>query len=95
MVLLVGFVAVGAYLLPALVAHWRHHPQENQVFILNLLLGWTLIGWAVALIWAVREYGERPTTPAPNRPARVQGWSDGGLDWDARKPQERRGTPPT
>ena len=38
------------YFLPTLIA--RDKPQVLAVFLVNLLLGWTVIGWFVALIWA-------------------------------------------
>ena len=41
------------YFLPAIVG--RNHKQAAAITLLNLLLGWTLIGWVIALIWAVTE----------------------------------------
>jgi Superinfection immunity protein len=41
------------YLLPTLVANARRGQQVLGVFILDLLLGWTFVGWVIALIWAV------------------------------------------
>lgn len=41
------------YFLPTFVACSRHHTNALAIFILNLFLGYTLIGWVVALIWAV------------------------------------------
>lgn len=29
-----------------------NHRNSGSIFILNLLLGWTFIGWVAALIWA-------------------------------------------
>lgn len=42
------------YLLPCFVAMSRGvaGPQKNGIAVLNLLLGWTLVGWVVALVWA-------------------------------------------
>lgn len=47
-------VLIGAivYLLPAIIAYDRHHPQKQAIFALNLLFGWTFLGWAGAMIWA-------------------------------------------
>lgn len=42
----------GLYVFPSIVATARGHHQQNAIFILNLLLGWTIIGWIAALIWA-------------------------------------------
>ena len=40
------------YLLPIGVAALRRHNALLDIMVLNLWLGWTLIGWLVALIWA-------------------------------------------
>jgi hypothetical protein len=46
-------LALAAYFFPALVAARRKHHNQNSVFVVNLFLGWTFIGWVVALVWAV------------------------------------------
>jgi ABC-type transport system involved in cytochrome c biogenesis permease component len=38
---------------PSIVAFARHHSSKWWVFALNLLTGWTGIGWVAALIWAI------------------------------------------
>lgn len=48
-VLLVVFV----YLLPAFVALGRGHHQATAICALDLLLGWTLLGWVAALVWSL------------------------------------------
>ena len=50
--LLVLVLAIGLYFLPGIVAHIRDHHQKNAIVLLNLFLGWTLLGWVVALVWA-------------------------------------------
>ncbi len=44
---------VGVYFLPTLIVGRRKRPQSGGVFILNLLLGWTVLGWVVSLVWAL------------------------------------------
>jgi hypothetical protein len=51
-------ILLGLYFLPTLVARGRHLPESAAIGLLNLFLGWTLIGWVIALIWAI-------TAPAP------------------------------
>ncbi len=46
------FIVLMIYLLPSFVAQYRKHRNENAIFVLNLFLGWTFIGWVGALIWA-------------------------------------------
>lgn len=45
-------VCLLGYLFPAMVGTFRRHPNQNAIFVLNLLLGWTLIGWIASLVWA-------------------------------------------
>lgn len=40
------------YLLPAIEAELRDHDSIDGILLLNILLGWTVIGWIVALVWA-------------------------------------------
>jgi hypothetical protein len=52
-VLLVAGFAL--YLLPTwLAVVWRRR-QVTAIVVLNLVLGWTALGWAVALVWACME----------------------------------------
>jgi hypothetical protein len=55
-VLLVLIVVL--YLLPTLIAFGREHPQRTTVALLNIVLGWTLIGWIVVFVWALLVEGE-------------------------------------
>jgi hypothetical protein len=48
--LMVAFIA---YFLPTFVAAKRGHPNGTAIFVLDLFLGWTFIGWLAALIWSV------------------------------------------
>lgn len=45
-------VFVCIYFLPAIIGFLKNHKQKMAIFILNLLFGWTFIGWGIALIWA-------------------------------------------
>lgn len=47
------------YCLPTLVAAGRRHSDLISVLALNLLLGWTLIGWATSLVWALNHQSPR------------------------------------
>jgi hypothetical protein len=48
-------VVVAAYLLPTLVAWLRHAPDLAAVTVVNLALGWTVLGWWAALALALRK----------------------------------------
>lgn len=41
------------YLLPTLLAIARHKRQAAAIVTLNVVAGWTLIGWVAALAWAL------------------------------------------
>lgn len=42
----------GIYLVPSINAASRKHRNTGAIFALNLLLGWTFLGWVGALIWS-------------------------------------------
>lgn len=41
------------YPVPAIVAFAREHHNAIATALLNLLLGWTFLGWVAALVWSV------------------------------------------
>jgi hypothetical protein len=43
--------AACVYALLAILAACRRHPRAEAVALLNLLLGWTVVGWIAALLW--------------------------------------------
>ena len=43
------------YFFPSIIAFARSKRDATSIFLLNLFLGWTLIGWVVALIWASKN----------------------------------------
>jgi hypothetical protein len=51
-----GLVTVIAIILinfiPTFIAYSRNKENRFLIFIFNLLVGWTLIGWIIAFIWA-------------------------------------------
>jgi len=42
------------YFAPSIVAAIRKLPNQGSLFVINLFLGWTFIGWVVALAMAAR-----------------------------------------
>jgi hypothetical protein len=43
----------GLYFLPAIIAAVRHTHNSTGIVLLNLFLGWTMVGWFVALLLAI------------------------------------------
>jgi hypothetical protein len=58
---LAGFLGLLLYFLPALIARDRKNPNTTAIFALNLLLGWSVIGWVVAIVWAFSGENRRLT----------------------------------
>lgn len=54
------FLILLVYFVPFFIANHRRHKNQVPIFFLNLLLGWTLIGWVGALIWASMAESRRP-----------------------------------
>jgi hypothetical protein len=44
--------AIAIYFLPTIVAVKRGKRNRTSIIMVNVLLGWTFIGWVVALVWA-------------------------------------------
>ncbi|MBY0379424.1 MAG: superinfection immunity protein [Burkholderiales bacterium] len=40
------------YFLPSIIANLRNHKNTTAIFVLNLLLGWSLLGWIICLVWS-------------------------------------------
>jgi Na+/H+-dicarboxylate symporter len=63
---LIYVVAIAVlYFIPYGLAKSRKHSSTTGIGLLNLFLGWSVIGWLVALIWAASgQPGETGPTPA-------------------------------
>lgn len=66
-------VLVPIYFLPSIIAWWTVHPNKITIFVINLLLGWSLIGWIAALIWAF-------VRPSPVPSSSINGNNEARLD---------------
>ena len=51
-VLLILAILIALYFLPTLIAAARQKLAPRPVILVNILLGWTVIGWLVALVLA-------------------------------------------
>jgi len=43
------------YFLPTIIALIKSKRDALAIFLLNFFLGWSVIGWFVALIWAAKH----------------------------------------
>jgi len=49
----VFFLAIAVYMLPTIIADHRRKKNVNAIAALNVLFGWTFVGWGIALVWAL------------------------------------------
>lgn len=68
--IVVAVIAVVVYFAPSWVALARRVLHPLPIFLLNLVLGWSLIGWVVALVWALLTANVR--SREPERPVRPE-----------------------
>lgn len=48
------------YFLPAASAYSRKHKSRSAILLVNLVLGWTIVGWLWAAIWCSTGNLEEP-----------------------------------
>jgi len=63
----VTFWPLAIYFLPTLIAMVRNHYSVGAIFLLNLIFGWTVLGWIIALIWSATGYVRRAHRRRPDR----------------------------
>ncbi len=56
---LLRVLATLAYFFPTIAASRYRHPRQLKILYLTILLGWTVVGWAIALQWALQA-SKRP-----------------------------------
>jgi len=60
-VLLVMLVLCVPYFIPTFIAFYRKKVNLAAILAMNVLLGWTFVGWVIALIWALKvDVVDRP-----------------------------------
>jgi hypothetical protein len=76
------FLIIGlVYIAPSIVAFRRNHPNRWIILVINIAFGETIIGWGIALVWALR---------AVHRPGSTSSGGESGLNLffnDVRKVQ--------
>jgi hypothetical protein len=51
--LLIVFIGIALYFMPAYIG--RNKKNAGAILALNLLLGWTFLGWVIAMVWAITK----------------------------------------
>lgn len=49
--LIAAIMSLAAYFAPSIIALARGHANVAPILVVNTFLGWSLIGWVVALAW--------------------------------------------
>jgi len=53
--ILLAIVALVIHFLPAFIAGKNHSENFIWILLINIFFGWTLIGWVIALVWAMQD----------------------------------------
>lgn len=77
------------YLSPLVVAWVRRPPDIGAIAVINILFGWTVIGWVAALAMAFRSVPPPGPPQAPPPPATSAAWAQ-----HFGPPASRPGSPP-
>lgn len=78
-VLVIAVLSIAAYFIPTIIAIARSHDNQWAIAAVNLLLGWSFIGWVVALVWSLTS--SEPTQVIVQQPTsagqcrRCGGWN--------------------
>jgi len=60
-ILLIGaLVSLALYFIPTFIACRRDHAKLPGIVAVNILLGWTFLGWIAALVWSLLGTSRRP-----------------------------------
>jgi hypothetical protein len=62
--LIMWLLVLAVYFIPTIVGYVNHQPNAQSIAVLNIFLGWTLVGWVVALAWAFAAQKKATETAA-------------------------------
>ena len=57
--LILILILIAGYFFPSIIAVFRGHHNTLAIFLLNLFLGWSGLGWIGALVWAATTVQSR------------------------------------
>lgn len=63
---LIVIAAFFFYLLPAVIASIRKVEHDGAILAINVVFGWTVLGWIAALLWAVTDKEQTRRNPVAN-----------------------------
>lgn len=48
-------IMLAIFFLPIIIAVRKHHPNTLGIVLIDIFLGWSILGWLGALIWALQN----------------------------------------
>jgi len=88
-VLLFGLFLLLLYFFPTIKAYRDKKINKQAILALNIFLGWTVVGWVVALVWAYTQNDARNAVALATSPAVLCSscgkYSPGGADFCAQE----------
>ena len=51
----IGIILLIVYFVPTIVAIIRHTRNVMRIVLLNIISGWTILGWIIALVWSFHD----------------------------------------
>ena len=67
--ILAAILLCAVYVVPSVIAVGRRHHQTLTILVLNVLFGWTVFGWIVAIVWALGAIPPEFRKSTASRPA--------------------------
>jgi hypothetical protein len=53
--IILTLVSLVIYFIPTIIAIIRHARNAVGIVVLNILGGWTFVGWIIALVWSITD----------------------------------------
>jgi hypothetical protein len=63
-------ISLVLYFLPSMLAFHTRHKKVGWILLLNLLAGWTILGWGLAFVWGEQICRRRAEVMARKHAAR-------------------------
>lgn len=67
-------ISLISYFLPTIVATVRPAKRRAVIFAINLVFGWTIIGWIATLIWAMTRSAQPQSRVGDSHPLDSDSW---------------------
>ncbi len=59
-IVILSGICLAIYLIPTIIAFARKVPSSLAIAVLNIFLGWSIIGFIIALVWSLKKYDYVP-----------------------------------